>query len=59
MTVERVMEDLFFICRTVYYSDWGSNQHISKVDYSGNNAVVLVETDIEEPNALTIKGVTL
>ena len=47
------------ICRSVYYSDWVSNPHISKVDYSGKNAVMLIDTDIEEPNALAIAGLTL
>ena len=40
--------------REIYFTNWGDQPYIARVDYDGNNAEKLVFHDIMWPNGITI-----
>lgn len=43
-----------FICRYMYYSDWGSESRIERAGMDGNDRTILHNTNLVWPNGITL-----
>ncbi len=48
----------FVFCRLLFWSDWGKNPHIGRMDMDGRNVRLIISESLKWPNGLVVDLVT-